>query len=116
MTTKDCCIYIKKIEGQVILILQQVDDFYTVCTNEQDAKNIYNLIGTKIQFHSEHDKGDILFEYVGLVKDSNGTDLVQIKNYIEMKYSNYINRFLKSHGGDAVSDNPDSASTTVNNS
>ena len=56
------------------------------------------MIGTKIQFQSERDKGDIPFEYLGLVKDYNGTDLVQTKKYIEMNCSNYINQFLKSHG------------------
>ena len=49
-TTKDCCIYKKKIEEHIILLLRQVDDFCCSCTDEQDAKNIYNLIGTKIQF------------------------------------------------------------------
>ena len=115
-TTKDCCIYIKKIDERIILLLRQVDDFCCACTDEQDAKNIYNLIGTKIQFQSERDKGDIPFEYLGLVKDYNGTDLVQTKKYIEMNCSNYINRFLKSHGWDVASDQPDSAPTTVTNS
>ena len=114
-TTKDRCIYIKKIDGRVILLLRQVDDFCCGCTNEQDAKNIYNLIGTKIQFKSERDKGDIPFEYLGLVKDYNGTDLVQTKKYIEMNCSNYINRFLKSHGWDVASDQPDSSPTTNEN-
>ena len=85
-------------------------------TDEQDAKNIYNLIGTKIQFQSKREKGDIPFEYLGLVKDYNGTDLVQTKKYIEMNCSNYINRFLKSHGWDVASDKPDTAPTTVTNS
>ena len=96
-TTKDRCIYIKKIEGRAILLLRQVDDFCCACTVEQDAKNIYNLIGSKIQFQYEQDKGDIPFEYLGLVQDYNGTDLVQTKKYIEMNCSNYIARFLKSH-------------------
>ena len=47
-TTKDRCIYIKKIDGRIILLLRQADDFCCSCTDEQDAKNIYNLIGTKI--------------------------------------------------------------------
>ena len=47
-TTKDRCIYIKKIEGRTLLLLRQVDEFYCACTDEQDAKNVYNLIGTKI--------------------------------------------------------------------
>ena len=49
-TTKDRCIYIKKIEGQIILLLHQINIFFCTYTVEQDTKNIYNLIGTKIQF------------------------------------------------------------------
>ena len=75
-TTKDQCIYIKKIEGHTILLLRQVDDFCIKCTDEQDAKNIFNLIGMKIRFQYEQEKGDIPFEYLGLLTDYNGTDLV----------------------------------------
>ena len=70
----------------------------------------------KIQFKSERLKGDIPFEYLGLVKDYNGTDLVQTKKYIEMNCSNYINRFLKSYGWKVASGQPASAPTTVTNS
>ena len=67
-TTKDRYIYIKKIEGRILLLLRQVIDFCYACTVKQDAKNIYNLIGTKIQFQLERDKGDIRFEYLALVQ------------------------------------------------
>ena len=97
-TTKDRCINIKKIEGCTLLLLRQVDDFCCACTVEQDTKNIYKLIGTKIQFKSERDKDGIPFDYLGLVQDYNGTDLVQINKYIGINCSNYIARFLKSHG------------------
>ena len=112
-TTKDRCIYIKKIDGCIILLLRQVDDFCCACTREQDAKDIYNIIGTKIQFKSERDKGDLPFEYLGVVKDYNGCDLVQTKKYIEMNCSNYINRFLRSHGWDVASDQPDAVPNPV---
>ena len=115
-TTKDRCIYIKKIEGRIILLLRQVDEFCWACTVEQDAKNIYNLIGTKFWFQSERDKGDIPFEYLGLVKDYNGTDLVQTKKNIGMNCSNYIAWFLTSNGWDVTSDQPGTAPTTITNS
>ena len=98
------------------MLLQHVDDFCCVCTVEQDVKNIYDLIGIKIQFKPERDKSDIPFEYLGLVQDYNGTDHVQTKKYIEVNCSNYIARFLKSHGWDVASDQPDTAPTTVTNS
>ena len=68
-TTKDRCIYIEKIQGHTLLLLRQVDNFCCACTDEKDAKNIYNLIGTKIQSKSERKKSDIPFEYLGLVQD-----------------------------------------------
>ena len=98
------------------MLLRQVDNFCCACTDEQDAKNIYNLIGTKIQFKSEREKGNIPFEYLGLVQDYNGTDRIQTKNHIEMDCSNYIARFLKSHGWDGASSQLDTAPTTVMNS
>ena len=92
-----------------------MDDFCYGCIDKQHAKNIYNLIGTKIQFKSECEKGDIPFKYLGLDKDYIGSNLVQTKKYIKMNCSNYINRFLKSYGWNVTSDQPDSAPTTVTN-
>ena len=54
------------------------------------------IFSTKIQFKSEEDKGDLPFEYIGLVNDYNGCNLVQ-----------YIRRFLKSHGWDIASNQID---------
>ena len=92
------CIYMKKIKGRTLVLLRQVDDFCCACIEEQDAKNVYNLIGTKIQFKFEREKGDIPFEYLCLVQDYNVTDLIQTKNNIGMNCSNYIARFQNSHG------------------
>ena len=33
-------------DGRILLLLRQVDDFCIGCTDKQDAKNIYNLIVT----------------------------------------------------------------------
>ena len=46
-----------------------------------------------IQFQSERDKGNIPFEYLGLIQGYNGADLIQTKKYIEMNCFNYINCF-----------------------
>jgi hypothetical protein len=51
-TTHDRCIYTKQIDGKTI-ILWQVDDFMLGCTDESIARNIYNIIGTKIRFKTE---------------------------------------------------------------
>ena len=65
---------------------------------------------------TEQDKSDIPFQYLGLVQDYIGTDLVQTKKYIEMNCSNYIARFLNAHGWDVASNQPNTAPTTVTNS
>ena len=62
-----------------------------------------------IQFQSEQDKGEIPFEYMGLLEDYNGTDIVQTDWYIEMNCANYISRFLKTHGWDVASNKIDTA-------
>ena len=117
-TTKDRCTYIKKVDGGIIVFLKQVDNFCTGTGyfNKQGAKNIYSFVVSKIQFQFEHDKGDMPFEYLGLVKNYNGADLVQSKRFIGMNCSNYINCSLKSYGQDVTSDELDSTSTTVTNS
>ena len=83
--------YIEKITRYVILLLHQVDDFCTGCTDEQDAKDIFNLIQSKIQLFSKRDNSNIPFGCLRLVKGYNGTDLVPTQKYIKMKCSNYIN-------------------------
>ena len=59
---KELCIFIKKIKDLINLLLSQVGNFCCHCNDEQDAKNIYNLISMKIQFQYKQEKGDIIFE------------------------------------------------------
>ena len=73
------------------------------------------MIRSKIQFQSKRDKGKILFEYLGLVKDYNGMDLVQTKKYIKINCLDYIKHFFKSHGWDVVSNQPDLTPTVFTN-
>ena len=72
------------------MLLRQVDDFCTRCTEEQDVKNIYNLIGAKIQFQSKQEKGDVPFKYLGLVTDYNGSTALVIGIHVSSPkyYSN----------------------------
>ena len=97
-TTHDRCIYRKVIDGEVIYLLQMVDDCIISCTNEKTARNIFNIIGEKMQFQREKEKGIIPFEFLGIVNDHNGVDIKQNSHYIEMSCQNYIQRLCKSHG------------------
>ena len=45
-TTKDCCIYNKKIKGHIILLLRQVDDFWV------PPEIYYILLKSKISIYN----------------------------------------------------------------
>ena len=77
-TTHDRCIYIREKDGQVQLILRQIDDFCAAMTSEKASRNLFNDIGIKIQFPKEKEDGTIPFEFLGIVTDYNGVDIIQI--------------------------------------
>ena len=52
-TTHDRCIYIRERDGQVQLLLRQIDDFCSGMTSEKATRDLFNNIGVKIQFPSE---------------------------------------------------------------
>lgn len=64
------------------------------------------MIGKKIQFDTEKEQGIVPFEYLGIVKDYNGVDVLQCKHFIQMSCGNYLRRLLKSHGWDTDSSKP----------
>ena len=88
-TTHDRCIYRKVIDYEVLYILQQINNCIAQTKLKETAKNIFNIIGTKMRFASKEKKGIILFEYLGIVKDYNGVDIKQTLNYIDMSCERY---------------------------
>ena len=60
------------------------------CNLEQVAKDIFKDIGIAIQFDAEKRDGVIPFEFLGVVKDYNGVDIKQTKDYIKMSCANYL--------------------------
>ena len=94
-TTHDRCIYRTEWKGEVILLLRQVDDFAISCKNESTAKEIFDIIGTKLQLPLET---DIPFDYFGPLKDFNGVDVNKFQEYIEIACPDYIDRVIRSHG------------------
>ena len=106
-TTHDRCIYCRVTsDGKMQLLLRQVDNFLLACNSEQVAKDKFDDIGIAIQFDAEKRDGVISFEFLGVVKDYNGVDIKQTKDYIEISCANYIRRLLKSHGWDKNSLKP----------
>jgi hypothetical protein len=84
-------------------MLRQVDDFMLGCTDASKARNIYDIIGTKIRFKTEEEENIVPFEWLRIVEDNKGVDTKQTDIYIEMNCAGYINRLLKTHGWDTKS-------------
>ena len=75
-----------------------IDDCLCMCEDEKTAKDIFNIIGTKMSFPTEKQKGIVPFEFLGVVKDYNGVDIKQTSNYVGMSCENYIHRLARTHG------------------
>ena len=84
-------------------MLHQVDDFLLGCTSKKSARNLFNDIHKKIRFPSEIKKGIIPSLFMGVVKDYNRVDIVQMSDYIKMTCKNYITHLLELHGWDTKS-------------
>ena len=103
-TVHDRCIYRKVINGKLVLLLRQVDDFMMACSNEATARKLTDTIGRKIWFKEEEKQNDLPIEFLGLVTDYNGVDIKQTSRKIKMHAKAYLERFLQTHGWDTASD------------
>ena len=96
-TTHDRCIFRATFKGHEVYLLKQVDDMAISSPNEEIAKEIFDIIGRKLQLRHESSPP---FEYLGLINDFNGIDVNQCKEYIEIACPKYIDRILRSHNWD----------------
>ena len=76
-TTHDRCIYLQERDGEIQLLLRQVDNFVLRTTRKKATRDLFNNIGIKI--HS-----------VGVVKDYNRFNIRQTPDYIKMLSKSYI--------------------------
>ena len=96
-TVHDRCIYQTTYKGHKILLLRMVDDLAIAVDDESIAKEIYNIIGAKLQLPGETEPP---FTYLGLITDYNGVGVTQRREYIELNATEYIDRVITSHGWD----------------
>ena len=89
-TTHDRCIYLQERDGEIQLLLRQVDNFMLGTTSKKAARDLFNNIGIKIQFQSEKEANIVPFEFLGVVKDYNGVNIKQTPDYIEMLSKSYL--------------------------
>ena len=73
-TTHDRTIYQAVFKGHKVLLLRQVDDLMIQTDNKNIAKEIFKIIGVKLQLENEDEAP---FAYLGLTADFNGVDIEQ---------------------------------------
>ena len=73
-TTHDRTIYQAVFKGHKVLLLRQVDDLMIQTDNKNIAKEIFKIIGVKLQLENEDEAP---FAYLGLTADFNGEDIEQ---------------------------------------
>ena len=73
--THDRSIYCTVQDGEVIYLLRMVDNCCLSCKSEKTAREIFNIIGTKMSFATEEEKSIVPFEFLGVVKYFNGVNI-----------------------------------------
>ena len=81
-TTHDRCIFRNPDRfGSEVYLLKQVDDILVSAIDEKTAKDIFNLLATKLQTSYERENGIIPVKYLGPATDFNGTQINQAESY-----------------------------------
>ena len=93
-TTYDRTIYQTMFKGHKVLLLRQVDDLMIQTDDKNIAKQIFTIIGLKLQLENE---GEPPFAYLGPTVDFNGVDIEQSKTHIMMSCDNCIDHMIRAH-------------------
>ena len=86
-TTHDRTIYQNVFKGHKVLLLRQVDDLMIQTDEESIVKQIFTIIGLKLQLENEDESP---FTYLRPTVDFNGVDIDQRKTHIMISCVNYI--------------------------
>ena len=89
-TTHEPCLYHKRdANGNLILILRQVDDFLIAGPTLDDCQQIRNQIAGMMT-NAMND--------LGVIKRFNGVDIDQTRDYIKLSCETYIDKIVSHHG------------------
>ena len=88
-TTHETCLYQNKVEGELILLLRQVDDFSIASTNPALCEQVRKDIESRMQ----NPLNDL-----GLIKRFNGIDILQSRDYVKISCETYVDKIVSHHG------------------
>ena len=86
-TTHNRTIYQSMFKGHKVLLLRKFDDLMIQTDDEGIAKEIFIIIGSKLQLENEDEPP---FAYLSPTVDFNGVDIDQRKTHIMISCVNYI--------------------------
>jgi hypothetical protein len=102
-------LYRGEIDGKLVLVARQVDDFAIGCTCIKTAARLIAIINEHV---STKNQGIGTLTSYGMSHRYNGLDVHQTRNYVKISCETYILRVLQTHGwespGPKESDRPDS--------
>lgn len=88
-TTHEPCLYFRRnAQGQLILLLRQVDDFLIAGPTHADCE----AVRTELQQHMTNKLNDL-----GTIKRFNGIDITQTAKYVKLSCKSYIEKIVKHH-------------------
>jgi hypothetical protein len=88
-TTHETCLYHKMIDGDLVLVLRQVDDFAIASSKPQHCKNTIQEIESRMQ----NPLNDL-----GTIKRFNGIDILQARDFVKISCETYIDKIVTHHG------------------
>jgi hypothetical protein len=94
-TTHERNLYRGSIDGAMILICRQVDDFAIASVDPAVASKLVSMINAKV---TTVDKGIGEITVKGAFSQYNGVDVHQTQDYVKLSCESYIDRVLQTHG------------------
>jgi hypothetical protein len=94
-TTHERNLYRGTLDGEMVLVCRQVDDFAVASVTPRVASKLVTLINDRV---TTVDKGIGEITVNGAFSQYNGVDVHQTRDYIKMSCESYIDRVLQTHG------------------
>jgi hypothetical protein len=94
-TTHERNLYRGEVDGEMVLVCRQVDDFAVSTVNPAVASKLVAMINEKV---TTIDKGIGAITVNGAFSQYNGVDVHQTRDYIKLSCESYIDRVLQTHG------------------
>ena len=94
-TTQERNIYHGTIDGELVLVCRQVDDFMISSKNAETCEKLIAVINAKATTGSQG-IGDITSD--GIMTRYNGVDISQCRDHVKLSCTTYIDRLLQTHG------------------